>query len=281
MREQLVQYIDLLFAGSTGVEEIKEEILQNTLDRYDDLIAQGKTPDAAYRSAVSGIGDLDEILGSQPQPEPQEPVVDSVKYVPEETPGIPVSRVIRAFAVGLYIIAITPIILFDSLGLDNVGIIGTLLIAAAATFLLNLFPAKKGNAEEPAIPMPSDSVIRTIRAGAIGMYVFSIAPIILLDMIGLDSLGVCLMFAMIALATVLIMTYRKEKAAPVQEVRINPVPQNALKKSIGKLIDTIGLVLYFIISFSSGAWHITWLIFPITASVKGLVNACMDLKGEM
>ena len=39
MREQLIQYVNLLFAGNDDVEEIKQEILQNTLDRYDDLIS--------------------------------------------------------------------------------------------------------------------------------------------------------------------------------------------------------------------------------------------------
>ena len=42
MREQLTQYVELLFAGAPGSEEIKEEILQNTLDRYDDLIARAR-----------------------------------------------------------------------------------------------------------------------------------------------------------------------------------------------------------------------------------------------
>ena len=44
MREQLIQYVDLLFAGAKDCGDIKQEILQNTLDRYDDLIAEGKHP---------------------------------------------------------------------------------------------------------------------------------------------------------------------------------------------------------------------------------------------
>ena len=44
MRDQLIQYVDLLFAGAADCEDIKQEILQNTLDRYDDLIAQGFAP---------------------------------------------------------------------------------------------------------------------------------------------------------------------------------------------------------------------------------------------
>ena len=42
MREQLISYVDLLFAGTTGCEDMKQEILQNTLERYDDLLAQGR-----------------------------------------------------------------------------------------------------------------------------------------------------------------------------------------------------------------------------------------------
>ena len=69
MREQLIKYIDLLFAGAPEAEDIKQEILQNTLDRYDDLIDQGKSPEAAYRLAISGIGDVNELLGaSSPAP---------------------------------------------------------------------------------------------------------------------------------------------------------------------------------------------------------------------
>ena len=63
MREQLTQYVNLLFAGAQDTDEIRAEILQNTLDRYDDLIAQGKSPEAAYRLAIGGIGDINEILG--------------------------------------------------------------------------------------------------------------------------------------------------------------------------------------------------------------------------
>ena len=68
MRERLIQHVEQLFAGAPGAEDIKQEILQNTLDRFDDLVAQGKTEEAAYRLAISGIGDINEILGSFPPP---------------------------------------------------------------------------------------------------------------------------------------------------------------------------------------------------------------------
>ena len=41
MREQLTQYVNLLFAGAPDSEDIRQEILQNTLDRYDDRCLPG------------------------------------------------------------------------------------------------------------------------------------------------------------------------------------------------------------------------------------------------
>ena len=44
MREQLRAYVLRLFAQAPDTQrnrELREEILQNTLDRFDDLIAQG------------------------------------------------------------------------------------------------------------------------------------------------------------------------------------------------------------------------------------------------
>lgn len=64
MKEELIQYVNLLFAGAHDCEDIRQEILQNTLDRYNDLIVQGKVPEAAYRLAISSIGDIHEILGA-------------------------------------------------------------------------------------------------------------------------------------------------------------------------------------------------------------------------
>lgn len=73
MRDSLVQYVNLLFAGAPGNDDIRQEILQNTLDRYDDLISQGKTPEAAYELAISGIGDINEIFAtSRNTPSPTE-----------------------------------------------------------------------------------------------------------------------------------------------------------------------------------------------------------------
>lgn len=55
-------------------------------------------------------------------------------------------------------------------------------------------------------------------------------------------------------------------------------PKKQLRKSIGSVIWAVGLAAYLLLSFSTGAWHITWVLFPIIGSIQGLIVACIDLK---
>ena len=139
MREQLIQYVELLFAGAQDCEDIKQEILQNTLDRYDDLVDQGKVPEAAYRLAIAGIGDINEILGTPMQTAP----IQTQAAAEPEDGDTPKKKLLRAIAVGLYIICILPLIILDG---HILGFCGTLSIVAVATVLIML-GAKKENKE--------------------------------------------------------------------------------------------------------------------------------------
>lgn len=212
MREQLIQYVELLFAGAEDCEEIKQEILQNTLDRYDDLVSEGKVPEAAYRLAITGIGDVNEILGVKSQPVP----VHHSTPAPEKKADndTPAKKLLRAIAIGLYIICFIPLFLLSEMGMDTIGLCGTLSIVAVATVLI-ILGGKKGKKEETA----------------------------------------------------------RESA--------ELTPRQELNKSIGSLIWIISVIVYFLVSFATHAWYITWLIFPLSGAVQGLVRAILDLKEAM
>ena len=92
-------------------------------------------------------------------------------------------------------------------------------------------------------------------------------------------LAYCLMFLMIAAATaLLIISSDKDADNEDKKVTKAQTPHQELKNSIDKFIGAIGLALYLIISFTTGAWYITWLIFPIEGCIKGLIHAIIDLK---
>lgn len=209
MREQLISYVDLLFAGASNASDIKQEILQNTLDRYDDLLAQGKSPQAAYSLAISGIGDISEILNSSGEYSDH-----STDYNPIQSDETPASTkpvwktALQAIGICLYIMCPIPLFVLQ----NEVGLCGLLTFVAVATALMVISATKKNKSEE-----------------------------------------------------------QKDEGKSL-------TPQEELHKAIKTIITVIGLCCYFAVSFSTGAWYITWLIFPIIGAVQGLVKACMDLR---
>ena len=269
MREQLIQYVELLFAGAENCEDTKQEILQNTLDRYDDLIAEGKPAEAAYRLAITGIGDINEILGRKDTVLPAVPETAARKDTGRDTPA---KKLLRAIAVGLYILCPLPLIVLGEIGMDTFGLCGTLCFVAVATVLIILGSKKTDNdsgqkdndAEEPKSEL-GKSVSSLV--WAIGLAVYLIVSFLTMawhvTWVIFPILG-----AVNALVCALIPA---ENPSAAQR-------NNRLKKSVNGMIWAIGLALYFIISFATFAWHITWLIFPITGAVQGLVRAILDLK---
>ena len=196
MKDKLAAYVDLLFAGAQDASDIKQEILQNTLDRYDDLIEQGKAPEAAYRLAISGIGDINEILGTEA---PVAPI--RLPSAPEKESLSPFRQLLKALAIMLYILCPVPLFLLQ----NELGLCALLGIVAVATALLIFAGFGKKEQEEQ----------------------------------------------------------KEEKQGP-------------LEKSIHSAVSSLGLAVYFIVSFLTGAWHITWIIFLVIGAINGLIRAIFD-----
>lgn len=209
MKEQLIQYVNLLFAGNPDCEDVKQEILQNTLDRYDDLISQGKSPQAAYQLAITGIGDISEIIGNPSEAAPHNQFRQAIA---EESDTIH-RRILRAVAVALYIISPIPLFVLGEMG---------------SNFM--------------------------------------------------DTIGLCGMLAIIAVATVMMMLGKKKTGNTMRHEDIPLTPRQELHKSVDSVIWAIGLAVYFILSFVTQAWHLTWIVFLIIKCVQGLARAIIDLK---
>jgi len=147
MKEQLKSYIDLLFAGAPNATDIKQEILQNTLDRYDDLIVQGKTPQAAYQLAISGIGDINELLGTPASSDPS-PAVAAKAPAPEK----PIwKKALQAVGICLYILCPIPLFLLG----DELGLCGLRALVAIATALMVISSSKEPAEQENTANPPT------------------------------------------------------------------------------------------------------------------------------
>ena len=76
MRERLMAHVRQRFSKAPDTQrnrELLDEILQNTLDRFDDLIAQGVPEESAFVQAVDSIGDVESLLEVGPSPKKTRP----------------------------------------------------------------------------------------------------------------------------------------------------------------------------------------------------------------
>lgn len=273
MREQLIQYVELLFAGTRDCEDIKQEILQNTLDRYDDLIAEGKVPEAAYRLAITGIGDINEILGSKPQAAPS---VLTMAELPDEDSQK--RKWMRAIAVALYILCPIPLIGLCEFGLEIIGLCLLLTFVAIATALMIIASKKTAEELEEEHREQEEEARRSPLSKSVSGLVWAVglAAYFLISFATLAWHITWVIFPILGAVDKLLSTILEAKEAKHRDFPVSP--KGSLRKSIDSIIGAVGLVLYLILSFATGAWYITWLIFPIAGAVKGLVNAILDYK---
>ena len=51
-------------------------------------------------------------------------------------------------------------------------------------------------------------------------------------------------------------------------------------RSIKSAIWSVITILYIIISFTTHAWHITWVIFLVGAAIEKIIQAIFELKRQ-
>jgi hypothetical protein len=130
-----------------------------------------------------------------------------------------------------------------------------------------------------------------LTAISVMLYILSIMPLIVLSESGIrhsERIGVPVMFVMIAAATGLLIfnnmtkpKYLKTSDTMVEEFRewrSGAQDQKSLRRAISAALWSILVVLYFIISFWTYAWHLTWIIFIVGGAIEAIINIFFTLK---
>ena len=232
MREKLTEYLNDLFQSAPDTpknRELREELLQNSLDKYDDLVRNGTSEAAAFNLVVGGLGDvtvlLREIHGTNAVPS-----AASASPIPPRTPNAPAAD-----------------------------------------------PDAEKREQKWAICL----------AVSVMLYIASIIPPIILSNSRLvGNLAPALMFAIIAIATCILLygkfMFKKGGKSDTEASTSSagtPTGKNPLFASLNGLLWAIILVIYFVVSFATMSWHITWLVFPIGGALSGVLKAIFDIVG--
>ena len=123
---------------------------------------------------------------------------------------------------------------------------------------------------------------------ALMMYILCPVSVILSDAWGNETLGIVIMFVLIACATGLIIytnmsrpKYNKQDDTIVEEFKEWQSTKSSnyrAYKSIKSAITSITVVVYLLVSFLTFQWWITWIIFLIGGAVEKAVKAYFEMK---
>ena len=115
-----------------------------------------------------------------------------------------------------------------------------------------------------------------IMAVSICMYILSVVPFFLFD----DSkIMMTVFFAIIAIATMLIVFAALSKPKNIKKFRTQ-TKEDKLFKQITSILSGIILAIYMVISFATGAWHITWILWVIYGILCEIIKLIFSLKGS-
>ena len=224
MREKIKQHFNEIFADAPRTRkaiDLKQEMTQSAMDKYDDMVADGYSEEDAYQNVIASIGDVTELF-----PEVEE---KNLLDLPEKDRRK--RAMLTSVSVGLYIFAGAVFVFFGIISeafrlpydLSGIGLVLAALICIPPTVIL--------------------------------VYVANMYP-----------------------------DYTKKKTQNMveqyKEVKYENNKKKAAIKSINSIIWTITLILYFLISFGTYNWHITWIIFLIAACVQNIVKLIIELKTE-
>jgi len=124
---------------------------------------------------------------------------------------------------------------------------------------------------------------------AVMMYILAALPLIVLSIFDVHyaaPMGLLALFIMVAGATGLLIynsmtkpTYNSETMVEeFREWQTEDRDRRGLRKAISSALWSIILAIYFIVSFMTGAWFITWIIFIIGAAIESLLNVFFNIR---
>jgi len=210
--EKVKNYVEELFKdapNTKGTRELKEELLLDLNEKYNDLIKDGKTVAEAYKEVVSGIGDIDELINFRQN----DVCYDDLRKK---------NALIVSICVGLYMLAfIVAIILDEIVNVDDaITGISFITICGLSTCILIYH-----NLTKPNYLKKDDTMVEEFR-----------------------------------------------------EWKNNKNKNDEIRKSVISIMWSVVVILYFLISFTTYAWYITWILFIIGGLVTQIINLLFKIK---
>ena len=316
--ETIKSYLSNMFAGlpkTARMEDLKNNILSNMEDKYNELKNQGKTENEAIGIVISEFGNIDELINelgiykdaeTKSLPVVTQEEVDSYLNV-KRTMGIQIG-------IGVFLCIIAPAILILLSGLADNGVIFRalssdarsmpglialflLITAAVGIFIYSGMNFERYKYMELGVQLPN-SLEANLRQKynsftpkfylsiITGVCLIIISPITLfiVSLMNGDTqvYGVVIMLIIIAISVFLFVysgTIREsyERLLKVGEYTVKTKKEDKVIGAVASIVWPLAVIIFLCSGFIYGLWSTAWIVFPITGLLFGMFSAAYSI----
>ena len=311
--ETIKNYIENMFLGypkTEKIEKIKNDLLSNMEDKYNELKKSGKTENEAIGIVISEFGNIDEILnevGIKVEENSSEKIFVSENEVNAylesriamgKNISIGVSLCILGVALLVFITQFQGV-LYDLLGIILLFVFiagGVALFIPSGIKLRKYEYLKKDIYLEESlkeqVETKRESFMSTfIMNMVIGVVlcIISVVPLVAISILShrYSSLGVTILLLIVAIAVNLFVKSGSVYSAydvllQRGEYAVKNKKSEKIVGAVASVIWPLTVVAFLIWGFLYGGWYINWILFPIVGILFGafsaLISAIMDDK---
>lgn len=317
--ETIKTYLDNLFANlpkTVKVMELKDNILANMEDKYNELKSQGKTENEAIGIVISEFGNIDELvneLGIQKNTDSPKGVLVTrveaegylqVKRVNGLQIGIGVLLCILAPAALILLSTLVENgVIFTNLSEDAAympGLIAlfVLITTAVGIFIYSGMSFERYKYMEEGVQLPYDvetSLKQKYQSYnptyylcvIVGVCLCILSPVILLgaSLLGDDitEYGVPLMLTIIAFAVFLFITSGTVREGYEKLLKVGDYAPKMSKKedkvigAVASAVWPLAVIVFLFCGLVYNLWYIAWIVFPIVGILFGAFSAVYSI----
>lgn len=253
MTDRISEHLDMLLAGAPKtrrIEEMRQELLAGCLDKYADLTADGISEEDAFLEVIDGIGNVDELIGI---------IEKESAFDPEKNDE---RRKKRAFFISIgicfFFVALACLVFLAGRGKAPLGLGMMFVFLGLGTVSIVYGVMTTGVIYEKADDTIVEEIKEQMTAGSRESRLLGLASSTLWCFIVVFYFAVSFISSTYWHITWIIFLI----GAAAQSLLTAKIKKGSAKKSYMGIYWCVIVTIYFIISFASLQWAITWLIFP-------------------
>jgi hypothetical protein len=315
--ETIKNYLDNMFAGlpkTSRVNDLKNNMLSNMEEKYNELKRQGKSENEAIGIVISEFGNIDELMNELGiQKDVQVSSLPSITEEEAETYMSAKRKMGLQVGIGVILCILSPavLILIDKLIEDGLlgsnmsesyqilGVIALLVIVAVAVgiFIYSGMNFERYKYIEDGVQIPG-SLETSLKQKydrftpkfylsliiGVGMIIISPVTIFVASLIDeADTVyGVVILLAIVAAAVFLfiytgIIRESYERLLKIGEYTPKKKKEDKIIGAVAAVIWPLATIIFFYNGFVNGAWGTAWLVFPITGILFGMFSAVYSI----